>query len=128
MARIETPRGQVIQTRNGRAILRWNPNFQDQWAGRYTTAQKYVDSQVLRLSEPYTPLRTSMLVKSGTLGTVIGSGLVQWITPYAKAQYYSRRSPGSETGAMRGPRWFDRMKVDRGKEIIAGARRRVGGR
>ena len=61
-------------------------------------------------------MRTSMLLKSGQLGTDIGSGEVQYIAPYAHRQYYSPRKPGSSTGALRGPLWFERMKADHGKE------------
>lgn len=124
---IETPRGKVVVTKGGTAKLEWNSNFQPKWHRQYTEAQKFVDSEVIRLSEPYTPLLTGMLVKSGTLGTDIGSGLVQWIAPYAKAQYYGKRKPGSQTGPLRGPAWFQRMKETHIGIILAGAKRRAGG-
>lgn len=94
---------------------------------QYSRAQKFVDSEVLRLSAPYVPMRTSMLLKSGQLGTDIGSGEVQYIAPHAHKQYYSPRKPGSSTGPLRGPQWFERMKTDRGKEIITGAKKIAGG-
>lgn len=124
---IETPRGRIIITPGGKAELRWNVDFRPKWQSRYSAAQRFVDSEILRLSEPFTPLQTGMLVKSGTLGTDVGSGLVQWIAPYAKAQYYSPRKPGSETGPMRGPYWFARMKAVHVRQIITGARRFAGG-
>lgn len=124
---INTPRGKIEIGKNGKAELTWNTRFIERWNAQYSDAQKFVDSEVLRLSEPYTPLRTGMLVKSGTLGTTIGSGLVQWIAPYAKAQYYSARPAGSETGPLRGPQWFQRGKEVWGGQIIAGARKIAGG-
>ena len=124
--KIETPRGQIIIGPNGKAELKFNPDFVPKWQGRYSEAQKYVDSEVLRLCEPYTPLLTGMLIKSGTLGTDIGSGTVQWIAPYAKAQYYGHRKPGSLTGPLRGPQWFARMKEVSGEKIITTARRIAG--
>jgi hypothetical protein len=124
---IQTPRGKVIITKAGKAQLRmrleWRKNFKAKWQRRYTNAQMYVDSEVLRCSEPYTPLQTGMMVKSGTLGTEIGSGEVKWIAPYSRRQYYSPRAPGSETGPLRGPFWFRRMKAVDGKHIILNARR-----
>ena len=45
------------------------------------TAQKYIDSEILRCSDKYIPMYTSMLKKSGTTSTVIGSGMVD-IMPY----------------------------------------------
>lgn len=127
---IQTPRGKVLITTAGKAQLRfslkWREDFRRKWQARYTDAQSYVDSEVLRLSEPYTPLQTGMLVKSGTLGTDIGSGVVQWIAPYARLQYYASRKPGSETGPLRGPHWFERMKQTYRDQIITGARRIAG--
>ena len=125
---IETPRGSIIiNEASMKASLTWNPDFQPTWQDHYSQAQKFVDSEVLRLCEPYVPLRTGMLVMSGILGTDVGSGTVQWIAPYARAQYYGSRKPGSETGPLRGPQWFERMKAVSGPTIIAGARRKAGG-
>ena len=123
---INTPRGSIIINKGGKAELKWATDFQPKWQRHYSDAQKFVDSEVLRLSEPYTPLRTGMLIKSGTLGTDIGSGTVQWIAPYARAQYYSPRKPGSETGPLRGPQWFERGKQVWGQTILAVARRIAG--
>ncbi|HOJ01292.1 MAG TPA: minor capsid protein [Anaerolineaceae bacterium] len=124
---IKTPRGRIFINKNGKAELVWNTNFQPKWQKRYSEAQKFVDSEVLRLCEPYVPLRTGMLIKSGILGTEIGSGEVKYIAPYARRQYYSRRKPGSQTGPLRGPYWFQRMKEVHGRRIIEGARRIAGG-
>lgn len=130
LAKISTPRGTVVQTRtaNGsiKAELQWNPGFSAKWNGRATSAQKYVDSEVLRLSSRYVPLRTSMLQKSGILGTEIGSGEVAWIAPYAQKQYYDTADT-RDYDPKRGGHWFDRMKADHGAEIIAGANRRMEG-
>ena len=121
---IKTPRGTIIKTKDGTSCeLVWNPDFVPKRNQQYSRAQKFVDNEVLRLSAPYVPLRTSMLLKSGQLGTDIGSGEVRYIAPYAQKQYYSPRKPGSSTGALRGPQWFERMKADHGKEIIAGAKK-----
>lgn len=126
--RIATPRGAIIKTKDGTTCkLVWNPNFAPKRNQQYSRAQKFVDGEVLRLSAPYVPLRTSMLLKSGQLGTDIGSGEVQYIAPYAHKQYYSPRKPGSSTGPLRGPQWFERMKTDHGKEIVARAKKIAGG-
>jgi hypothetical protein len=123
---IETPRGKIITTKGGKASLTFNPNFQPKWQRHYSDAQKFCDSEVLRLVEPYVPLRTGMLIMSGILGTEVGSGTVQWIAPYARAQYYSPRKPGSQTGPLRGPAWFERWKQVGAQAVIAGARRIAG--
>jgi len=125
--RIETPRGVVYHDKDMKAVLAWNTNFKPKWQKRYTDAQKFVDSEVLRLCEPYTPLLTGMLIKSGTLGTEIGSGTVQWIAPYARYQYYLVRKTKSQTGPLRGSYWFERMKQVHKRKILAGARKLAGG-
>jgi hypothetical protein len=124
---IETPRGRVIQTPNGKASLEWNTNFKPRKQAQYTRAQKFVDSEVLRLSEPYIPLLTSMLIKSGILGTDIGSGLVSWIAPYARYQYYLNRKTESQTGKLRGSHWFERGKAVWGRSLVLQARKMAGG-
>lgn len=124
---IETPRGQVYHGKNGKAVLEWNTHFKPKWWKRFTLAQKFVDSEVLRNCEPYTPLLTGMMIKSGILATEPGSGLVQWIAPYSRRQYYSKRKPGSQTGPLRGPYWFERAKAVHQRQWIAGAKRLAGG-
>lgn len=124
---IETPRGKVFVNDAGKAVLEWDTNFQPKWQKRYSDSQRFVDSEVLRVCEPYIPLKTGMLIKSGILGTEIGSGLVQWIAPYAKAQFYMVRKNPSQTGPLRGPYWFHRAFEVYGQRIIAGARKIAGG-
>lgn len=124
--KIETPRGKIIVTKNGKARLVWNPDFTDIHQDRYTRAQKFVDSEVLRLSTPFVPIRTSMLIKSGLLGTVIGSGEVRWIAPYARNQYYNT-ARSRPYDPQRGAYWFERMKAVHKDEIVSGAKRIAGG-
>lgn len=124
---IETPKGKIVVGPNGKAELKFNPRFAPKWTRRYSQAQKFVDSEVLRLSEPFTPLRTGTLVRTGILGTDVGSGTVQWIAPYSQDQYYRGRKPGtSKTGPLRGRYWFERMKQVHGKKIVAGAKKIAG--
>jgi Minor capsid protein len=126
--KIEMPRGSIITTNGGKAQLVWNTNFVEKWHKRYSAAQIFVDSEVLRHCEPYIPMQTGMLIKSGILGTTIGSGMVKWIAPYARRQYYKGRQPGTSVfGALRGRLWFDRMKASWGATIIRGARKLAGG-
>jgi Minor capsid protein len=124
---IETPRGRIILGTNGKAELKFHPGFAPKWTRRYTRAQMFVDSEVLRLSEPFVPLLTGTLIKTGILGTDVGSGRVQWIAPYARSQYYRGRAPGqSQTGPLRGRYWFERMKEVHGAKIIEGAKKIAG--
>ena len=110
----------------GKAELKFNVQLENRLNDQVTDAQKFVDSEVLRRCEPYIPKLTGILIASGITGTVIGSGYVQWITPYARRQYMSARAPGSATGPLRGPHWFERMKAVDGDAIIDGAKKKFG--
>ena len=66
------------------------------------------------------PLRTGTLERSGTLGTLIGSGEVKYIAPYARRQYYNTATTRSYD-PRRGGKWFERMKTankDRIKKLL----------
>lgn len=80
--------------------------------------QKYIDSQVLRLSNPYIPKRSSALIRSGTANTNIGSGLVSYQTPYARKWYYTPAN--FFESPMRGNYWFEKMKRYHRKAIENG--------
>lgn len=93
--------------------------------------QKYIDSEVLRLSDPYIPMLTGALKSSGTRQTRIGSGEVKYKTPYARKQYYTnagRGIEGTSNGGNRGKYWFERMKNDHLDEILDGAAKVAGGK
>lgn len=97
--------------------------------------QKFIDSEVLRLCDPYIPFQTGTLRNQGILGTVVGSGIVEWTSVKARYLYYGKAMEGTPpkkatdrdliyNGApMRGAHWFDRMKADRGQEIINGVQK-----
>ena len=121
-----TPRGQIIKTKDGSARLEWTPEFGKKWSGHFSRAQKFVDSEVLRLCRPYTPFQTGSLSRSGDLGTVAGMGQVSWIIPYAGYQYYGT-AESRDYDPQRGGKWFERMKVDHLGEILSGARKIAGG-
>lgn len=115
---ISTPRGKIVQTPSGKAQLIWNPGFGQAYTHRFGNVQIFIDNGVLKGMEPYTPLRTSMMIKSAQLGSVIGSGTIRYLAPYAKRQYYSGRTPGtSSTGGLRGRLWFERWKTERGESF-----------
>ncbi len=127
---IVTPRGSVnvIKNKNGtvKAQLVWNQGFAPRRNQTFSRIQKYVDSEVLRRCSPRVPLQTGMLEKSGKLGTVIGSGTVRYIAPYAAAQYYGT-ADSRPYDADRGAHWFERMKTAEKDDILSGANKIKGG-
>lgn len=120
--RIDTPQGSIIETGKTSCKLVWNSGFGQEKTGMFNRKQKVVDSEVLRYCSPLVPLITSMLEKSGILGTVIGSGEVRYIAPYARFQYY-RTAQTRPYNAKRGAKWFERMKAAHKKDIKRAAER-----
>ena len=103
------------------------PNFKKLTQADFDKKQKYVDSEVLRLSDPYVPMQTTMLKKSGISGTVIGSGMIEYTAFHGKKQYHTNAGMGKEGvnsgGGLRGKFWFERMKADHKKEILRGLKK-----
>lgn len=120
---ITTPRGSiVVQGRNGIAELKWDATFVPRTNQKFSRMQQFVDSEVLRRCSPRVPFRTGMLEKSGQLGTTIGSGVVEYIAPYARRQYYDT-AESRVYDPNRGAHWFERMKVAEKKGILEGAKK-----
>ena len=119
--------------------------------------QKFIDSEVIRLCDPKVPFATGVLKHSAITASVIGQGIVVYSTPYARYLYYGQvygpNIPRYEAGELagfwsppgkkkhptgrkltyngapeRGALWFERMKAERGDDIIRGAAALAGGR
>lgn len=129
--KIKVPANQTIRVKiKGGSItakLTFNPRLQSALRQSFAEAQKYVDSEVLRLSDPYVPFDTGYLKKSGTLGTVVGSGQIFYIASYGRRQYYNGRTPGTAKDPLRGRLWFERMKADHLEDIRSGAAKTAAG-
>lgn len=90
--------------------------------------QRYIDSEVLRLSEQFVPKDTGELISSGIRNTKIGSGEVIYNTVYARRWYYRNTTNSGEAvnfneAPRRGSYWFERMKQQYLKHILNGATR-----
>jgi len=98
----------IRQPKNNNGIV-WKSNFGSERTKQFSSAQKIIDSEMLRLGDPMVPRKEGELIKSGIRNTKIGSGLVRYVTPYAKRMYYGvnfnfRNMP------TRGAKWFERVK------------------
>ncbi len=89
--------------------------------------QQFIDSEVLRLCDPYVPMDTGQLKQSGTRHTRIGSGRVVYKTPYARRMYYNPQY-NFQGAPMRGAYWFERFKANHRDEILKGAAKVAGAR
>lgn len=124
---IETPRGQIVTTttKSGtvKAEIKWAPGFSAEKEAGFSDAQRFIDSECLRYCDPLTPRLTGTLIKSGILGTTIGSGELNYVAPYARRRYYEGVAKG-----QRGPKWFERMKASRKETLKKGAAKFINGK
>lgn len=134
---IRTPKNQVInaKSKGGTVVglLNWKTNFGPDKTERFKRAQTFVDSEVLRLMDPLTPMRSKNLIRSALSATETGAGLIRYNVPYARYHYYGKLMVGSapkkltdidmtyEGAPQRGPKWFERMKAQNKKAILKGA-------
>ncbi len=139
------PNNAAIREERARVNLVWKQTFGREQRDRFTSVQKYIDSECIRLMVPYTPMLNGILMKNAVMGTVIGSGLITYTSPYARYQYYGKLMVSSVTGsayaregeskiltntdlkysASRHPKaqkmWFEAMKADKREQILRGA-------
>lgn len=82
--------------------------------------QMFIDSEILRNSDPFVPLKTGMLKRSGITGTRMGTGIIKYTAPYSKKQYFYGRAKG-----QRGRKWTRRMWTSQGKKILKNAKKMI---
>ena len=143
--KINQPKNAEIKAQKAQIKLVWKQTFGKEQTDRFTTIQKFVDSECIRLMVPYTPMKNGILMKVAVLGTKIGSGQIYYNSPYARYQYYGRLMVSSITGSAwakkgeskvltdkdlvynksRHPQaqrmWFEAMKSDKKEQILRGA-------
>ena len=105
--------------------------------GKSDKVQKYLASEVVRLSDKYVPFQQGALKNQRTIASD-GSQIV-YTQPYAHYQYYGQvmggRAPKHYTGdsltyngaPMRGARWTERMMADKRDEIVKNVETYIGG-
>lgn len=85
-------------------------------------AQSYIDSEIIRRSDPLVPYDSGVLKDSAILSTKIGTGIIEYNTPYAKKQYFKGRATG-----QRGRLWCRRMWTSDKPEILENAQKIING-
>lgn len=156
MSDIKTPKKKKLTAEQkalkANVVLSWKNTFGKDMTDRFTTAQKFIDSECIRLMGKYTPARNLILSKAAALGTKIGSGRIVVASPYGRYQYYGKLMVSSKTGssyARQGeskvmtdkdlkystlrhpqaqPMWFEFAKKQHGAAILRGAAKIAGGK
>lgn len=108
---VSTPRGAVIKTESSEAAIEWKAAYFEQLNLAFSNAQKWLDNRVLTDSNRFIPMQTGALKQSGILGTVIGSGEVAWIAPYAEVNYYRKFEPSKAANPQASRQWFEVAKA-----------------
>lgn len=143
--RIKQPKNAEIKVQKAKISLVWKQTFGKEQTDRFTTVQKFIDSECIRLMVPYTPMKNGILMKTAVLGTKIGSGRIFYNSPYARYQYYGKLMVSSANGSpyarqgeskvltntdlqynkSRHPQaqkmWFEAMKTYKKEQILRGA-------
>lgn len=97
--KIHLPMPTIIRGPNGRMQLIWNPAVYPRFNRQYERAQKWLDTEVLKDTTPFVPMQTGKLYQSGIAGSTPGSGIVQWVSPYARYLYYGKLMIDPATGS-----------------------------
>lgn len=109
--------------------IEFDRNFARNVQNYFGGVQRYIDTETVRLMEPYTPKKTGHQIDIGATGTHPGSGVVQYNSGIAKRNYYTNKGLGKEgmhakkNKGLRGRYWFARMKADHKDTILKGARK-----
>nr|DAN90844.1 MAG TPA: Minor capsid protein [Caudoviricetes sp.] len=75
---------------DGTLSLKWSKGFSNDMNSRFELAQREIDKDCIKLMKPYTPFKMGVLENSATIHTVIGSGQITQVTPYARYLYYCK--------------------------------------
>lgn len=99
-------------------------------------AQRFMTSEIKRLSDPYTPFRDGGLKDKQC---VVTANQIQYNSPYARAMWHGKVMAGnprkptnkniSFSGApKRGKEWTNRMMADRRKDVVNAVAKFIGAR
>ena len=97
-----------------------------QRVGPMSAAQKFIDSEFIRTTDPYVPFQTGALKTSAELSTAGGTGLIIYNTPYAR-RMWEHPEYNFNQAPMRGAYWGERSWADHGEDIVRGAAQLAGG-
>lgn len=80
-------------------------------AGALKKAQAGLDAIIIADSNYFCPMKTGTLQKSALINSRIGSGIIRWVTPYARKQYYEYSKPPYQPNPNACGKWFEAAKA-----------------
>lgn len=111
-----------------RITLKTNPAYTvNRFKPIYARAQQWLDNEVLKDCDPYVPMRTGNLARSGQRGTRLGSGQVVYNASYAAKCYYGNFKFSKDKHPLACRQWFEKGKASRGKHWISGTQQMMKG-
>lgn len=110
---ITQPRNETHKTSIGTMEIKWSPAAASNISKDLNSKQKAIDAEVIRLCDPLVPKQTGALAASARAN----DGVVEYVAPYARAQYYGTAESRSYD-TKRGGKWFQRMKTASADQIL----------
>ena len=107
------------------------PRAAKMFGGARGQLQAFVDSTILVQIGPYIPYKDGTATKSALLHSKIGSGLLQWKTPYIRYIFFGKSATGKDLvystvkHPKAGKEWTERYKADEGKALRAQVQRKA---
>jgi hypothetical protein len=100
--------------------LQFSADFKVKSEKNFAQAQNYIDSEVIKRLEDYTPVAMKRFPNRGKMSkshVVQSPGIIINTEPTARKEYYLNKG---FSGRLRGKCWLDRMKADQGADILKG--------
>lgn len=111
--------------------LKWGKGFFKTKAKKFEEAQEYVDTECIKLMEPYVPVAKKRFKNAGKLRDsvkIAEPGKIVYTARFARSDYYATKNHkrGGNPNAQR--MWFEVMKRESGAQILRGAAAIAGGK
>lgn len=103
--------------------LQMNPDFTVKSENQFRQAQNYVDKEVIRRLEDYTPIAMQRFKNRGKMSKAHKAekpGVIINTEPTARKEYYTNKG---FSGKNRGKFWLERMKADHKEDILKGIKK-----
>ena len=105
--------------------LEFAPDFTAKSQKQLDNAQDYIDSEVIKRLEDYTPIADHKYPNWGKMSRshkVETRGVIINTEPKARREYYINKGFSSKDGHNRGKFWLERMKADHKDDILRGVK------